>query len=164
MSMDATHKMIRSMPARGWFREKRPVFVMNGPRKEKIVVTVIGAIGPDAAHHFGFYDAGNWDNVKDFLARVHKKFGKVLMFMDNATYHRKDELAKITKKTNGDMQFEFFLTYTPELNPAEIQWREMKQRIAGTDIQTAEELISFVKSGISRKVIPIVAPPGYLIP
>ena len=164
MCMDATHKMIRSMPTRGWFMEKDPVCEMYKPRQEKITSTVLGAIGPDNKYLFEFYDAGNWDNVKDFLTKVNKKFGPVLMFMDNARYHRKSELTKMTKETKGEMQFDFFLPYTPELNQSETQWREFKQKIAGANIQTEKDLIDFITKGIKQKSINIVKPHDYMTP
>ena len=162
MAMDATHKLIRNMPKKGWFRERNPVYKIGGRRKEKIVVTVIGAMGKDGIHHFEFYDAGNRASARDFLLRVHKKFGRVLMFMDNAGCHGKPGLEGLTREANGGLQFEFFLPYTPELNPIETEWREMKARIAGADIQTESDLITFIRRGIRRGAIPIVRMHPYL--
>ncbi len=52
----------------------------------------MGVIGKDETHYFDFYDSGNWDNTKDFLLKVYEQFGPVLIFMDNAPYHKKREI------------------------------------------------------------------------
>ncbi len=173
MTMDAAHKLVASVPKKGWFFEKRPVFITgkkkpkkksakNKSKKSKSL-TIIGAIGAEKEYYFRFYDTGNWVNVENFLQGVHKKFGKVLMFMDNAAYHKKDELKRITRETGGQMQFEFYLKYTPELNPIEPEWSVMKKSIAGI-IATNAELKRIIARSIKNKTIPIVKMFDYLIP
>ena len=114
-------------------------------------------------HHFGFYDAGNWDNVKDFLAGVHERFGRVLVFMDNAGYHKKAALRKMTRDTDGDMQFEFFPPHTPELNPIETQWAQFKRCLSGMEFGSAEEVADALQRSIDSKVLPVVRMHDYLV-
>ena len=181
MVMDATHKLIKNEPKKGWSREKHPVHYF-GPKKtdgqttntqkkkgtkaekKSHSVTILGAIGENGTHYFEFCDAGNWNNVKSFLLNVHANFGKVLIFMDNARYHIKSGLKQLTKETNGDLQFEFFLKYTPELNPIETQWREFKSKLAGMYAKTASEIKDLLTNGIKNKTLSIVKLHDYLIP
>ena len=95
----------------------------KGVRKR---VSLIGAIGKDGIHHFEAYDTANWPNFEKFLRNLHKKFGKVLIYMDNAPYHGKARLREMTKETKGEMQFRFTLPYTPELNPIKTRWTPVK--------------------------------------
>lgn len=50
----------------------------------------MGVIVKDGVYYFDFYNSGNWINTKDFLLKVFKQFGPVLIFMDNASYHKKN--------------------------------------------------------------------------
>lgn len=185
--MDATRKLIKNEAKRGWSRDKRPVRYF-GPkkktgakkpkarkkesakdkdgkrRKKRKSIAVLGVIGSNQEYCFDFYDAGNWLNVKDFLLKVHARFGKALTFMDNAPYHIKSEIEKLTRGTNGDLQFEFYLKYTPELNPVETQWREFKSKLAGMPAKTVADMKSLLTNGIKNKVLPIVKMYDYLTP
>lgn len=178
LTMDATHKLIGLMPKKGWYKGKRPVYVVGSKKKppkkrsrekrsrekRKKGITLLGAIGSRGEYYFRFYDAGNWDNTKNFLHGVHKKFGKALIFLDNATYHKKAGLESLTRETNGDLQFEFFLKYTPELNPIETQWSGIKKKVAGLVTANSKEFKVMVHRGIRNKTIPIVKLHDYLIP
>ena len=62
---------------------------------------------------------------------AHEKSGRVLVFMDNASFHKKAALRKMTHDTGGDMQFEFLPPHTPELNPIEAQWAQFKRSLSG---------------------------------
>lgn len=161
--MDETYRLLENTPRRGWYRERRPVLPVRGRRRAGGRLTVIGAIGANGAHHFGFYDAGNWENVEDFVAEIHEKFGRALVFMDNASFHKKAALRKMTRDTGGDMQFGFFPPHTPELNPIETQWAQFKRSLSGMEFESAEEIADTPQRGIDSKVLPVVKMHDYLV-
>ena len=160
---DESHMVLESTPRRGWFWQKRPVTTTAGrARGAARRTTIMGVIGGGGAHHFECYDTGNWANTSKFLENVHKKFGKCLVFMDNAGYHRKSMLEKMTEETGDKMRFVFFPTYTPELNPIEKQWEIIKRYLAGLLLNDAKEVSDTLQAGITRKTIPIAKMHDYL--
>ena len=161
---DEAHIVLAVMPRKGWFRSKKPTITTGRVKGSKNRVSIIGAIGIEGIHHFEVYSTANWNNFKDFLEKVHKKYGKVLMFLDNASYHRKKELEKITEETNGDMQFVFLPSYTPELNPIETQWPSIKGNFSGIMLHDAKHVQNLIQLGIERKIISIAKLHDYYIP
>ena len=159
---DESHMVLESTPKKGWFRQKRPVTTTGRAKGAVRRTTIMGVIGDGGAHHFECYDTGNWANTSKFLENVHKKFGKCLVFMDNAGYHRKSMLEKMTEETGGEMRFVFFPTYTPELNPIEKQWEIIKRCLAGLLLKDASEVSDTLQAGITRKTIPIAKMHDYL--
>ena len=99
------------------FRTSKPVMFVDSQKGVHKRVSLIGAISKDGIHHFEAYDTANLTNFEKFQCNLHKKFGKVLTYMDNTPYHGKARLKDMTSETNGEMQFRFTLPYTPELNP-----------------------------------------------
>ena len=89
-----------------------------------------GVLSSDRQFH-AFYDKANSDNFLDFLREVHKQFGKCVVFLDNASYHKSKAVLEGLEEFGGDIVLEYFPKYTPELNPVEPQWREQKRHTAG---------------------------------
>lgn len=154
--MDEAHVVLGSVPKRGWFRTSKPVMFVDSQKGVRKRVSLIGAIGKDGIHHFEAYDTANWPNFEKFLRNLHKKFGKVLIYMDNAPYHGKARLRDMTQETRGEMQFRFTLPYTPELNPIETQWTPVKGALSIFVMSTAKQVINSINKGIRQGVIPIV--------
>lgn len=49
--------------------------------------------------------------------------------MDNASFHRKNELYKICKDANKNLKLIFLPPYSPELNPIEKYWAKLKKNL-----------------------------------
>ena len=118
------------------------------PRGEEITVPTtlsskrfytFGVLSSDQEFHT-FYDSANGDNFLEFIKEVHKKFGKCVIFLDNASYHRSKTVREGVEKLGGDVILEYFLPYTPDLNPIETQWREQKRHTSGRQYQGAEDM------------------------
>ena len=67
----------------------------------------------------------------DFVGKVYQAFGKCAIFLDNARHHKSKTVRDAVKEFCGDVILEYLLSYTPDLNPVETQWREQKQHTAG---------------------------------
>ena len=151
---DEAHVQLKIVPRTTWSRARNPAMSTGGMWGRKSV-TITGAMGGDGEHYFGFYDAGNWENARDFLLRVYERFGPVLIFMDNASYHQKRNLGALARETGGGMQFRFLPKYTPELNPIETQWSGCKDWIHGTPLRDAAHLARGLDGAIRRNIIKI---------
>jgi transposase len=63
------------------------------------------------------------------LKSLEKKYGKVLLFADNVAYHKSKKVKRHLKSTKRSVVIIHFPSYTPELNPIEVQWREIKKNL-----------------------------------
>lgn len=68
-----------------------------------------------------------------------------ILVWDNATIHRSKELIKLIEKQNHTMLF--LPPYSPDLNPIEHKWNELKQRLR----RYYDESIDFI-SNLIREV------------
>ncbi len=59
--------------------------------------------------YFMFYDKTNTGSLCDFLERVHERFGKALIFVDNASYHKSAGVKKTLEKYDGEILLEYTL-------------------------------------------------------
>ena len=69
----------------------------------------------------------------------------MLIFVDNASYHKSAKVKKFLESLDGDIILEYLPPYTPELNPIEILWRVIKRALAGKIFRTLEEMKEFVR-------------------
>ena len=62
------------------------------------------------------------------------------MVLDNASYHKSQTINRYVEGTGGDIELEFLPPYTPQLNPIETVWRDLKKRLAGRYFRYMDEL------------------------
>ncbi len=92
-----------------------------------------------------FHDKGNWKTTIEHLKVVRKNYDKNLplfIFMDNAPWHKKDEVKIYCKKNNITLLF--LPPYAPEYNPIERVWSFLKNKIKQKFFLTAEKYKLFV--------------------
>ncbi len=53
--------------------------------------------------YFMFYEKANAGSFCDFLERVHERYGKVLIFLDNASYHKSGGVKETLEKYDGEI-------------------------------------------------------------
>ena len=102
------------------------------------------SISLDALHCDGFccsfYENADGDSLVDFLKRLNGKFGRILVFADNAGYHKSSHVRKEVRKLGGNVVLRYFPEYTSELNPAEGQWRNTRLHTADRLYESADEM------------------------
>jgi transposase len=134
-----------SEPANCWAPPKeRPCVPSQLIREYK---TVYGAVCPETGDAFyQVYKGSNKENMSDFLKALSDKFPDriILLVLDNASWHltqeqnskrrRKNKEAKVKFKTPemlfipDNIRIVHLPPRTPELNPIEIIWREIRKR------------------------------------
>ncbi len=103
-----------------------------------------------------FYEKANTGSFCDFLENVHEKYGKVLIFLDNASYHKSGGVKETLEKYDGEIMLECLPPSTPELNPVEIQWREIKRRLSARMFKTLDDVERSVRKLFAkRELLPI---------
>ena len=158
LCLDEAHLVLMERTGRGWFQRggrAGPKAVVPTSGRPRGRTSMFGVIG-DGAHMFRFYDKADAGNLRDFLLRVHASMGRILVFMDNASYHRKGMLDDLARETDRGIVCRFFPAYAPELVPIEPQWREIKRHLANTvcfDIRDAKRT---VMKGLRQGVIKTV--------
>ena len=94
-------------------------------------IKLIGALGRDSLD-IQFHENLATGNVIELLEELRQKYVNVFVIMDNASAHKSREMEDYAMGTNGSVVRWFLPPYTPQQNPIEIQWREIKRAIADT--------------------------------
>ncbi len=147
-------------PGYGWRRRGKRATSPSVLSRERRYI--FGALAANA-FYFMFYEKSNSDSFCSFLERVHKRFGRVLLFVDNASYHKSKKVREFLERYNGEIVLEYLLPYTPELNPIEMQWRVIKRVLSAKVFGTLDEMEQSVRKLFARKEILPVKMFNYLM-
>ena len=112
-----------SDPSNCWASPRtRPVVPGQRVREYK---TVYGAVSPiDGDSFFMVLDKSNTENMSLFMTELSKKFPDdlILLVMDRASWHKAQAL-----KSHTNIWRFFIPPRTPQMNPIEIVWREIRK-------------------------------------
>ena len=123
---------------------------------------MFGALG-DGEFFFRFYDEQNGGAFLAFLRQLHRRFGPVLVFVDNASWHKSAAVRKGLGEFNGEVKLAYYLPHTPELNSEEPQWNVMRNAIGNRVYGDTREMVKSIRKMIRKKVIFPVKLSDYLI-
>ncbi len=140
-------------PKRGWAKRGRRLTTPSSLSRQRRYIFGVLAAG---IFHFMFYEKTNTGSFCDFLERVHERYGKVLIFLYNASYHKSGGVKKTLEKYDGEILLEYTLPYTPELNPVEIRYREIKRRLSARIFNTLDDMERSVRKLFAkREILPV---------
>ena len=111
-----------------------------------------------------FYKKADSDSFCDFLSRLYERHGRFVMFVDNASYHKSKKAGEALEGFGGDVIPEYFLPYTPELNPVEIQWKGIKRGTANVLHEGTVEMQESISAMLGNGEVRIVKMVDYLTP
>ena len=117
-------------------------------------VKMFGALGRKG-HHIRVVDALNSDTFIDFLKMLQETYPKFVYVLDNASCHRSEKVSRFIESTGGDIVLVFLPPYTPQLNPIEVQWRELKRLLAGQCFHSLEDLRDAIETIVDREMKPV---------
>ena len=86
----------------------------------------------------------------------------MLLFVDNASYHRSGKVQDEIKKLGRKVALRYFLPYTPELNPTEGQWRILKGHTANTLYGTVDEMKESIRRMLCNGEVKVAKMSRYL--
>lgn len=119
----------------------RAVWVVKGSKPSVLTTgshdhTVwFGALAEDGTQLFRQYKTANSDAFLDYLGHLRRKYPKMILFLDKATYHKKEErVIAYLKKHRKTTRVRWFPTGFPEVNPAEECWRQGKDFVLGSTL------------------------------
>jgi transposase len=106
-----------------------PVRPEVGAQRVREYVYVFGAVSPQDGHHDSLVlPWANTEALSIFLEEVSRRHSAdhILMFMDQAGWHKSERL-----KIPANMELAFLPPYSPDLNPQEQIWDEIREKFFG---------------------------------
>mgnify|MGYP001572118829 CR=1 FL=1 len=92
-----------------------------------------GSLAEDGTQLFRKYPNADSDAFLDFVKQLHKKYPKMILFIDKATYHKKEKrVKKFFRKHQDSIKVRWFPSGFPEANPVEECWNQGEDFIKGS--------------------------------
>jgi putative transposase len=83
-------------------------------------------------------------NAKSFLKSLYqigKRFGKVILILDRAPWHRAKRVQSYLEKHRREIKIVWFPRGCPEMNPVEECWRQAKREVNGGKVHESFEMM-----------------------
>lgn len=108
----------------------KPRILATGSHKK---ICWFGALSDDGRQLFRKYSNADSDAFLDYLKHLKRKFKKFSLFIDKATYHRKEARVKRFFRQNKHcIKVRWFPSGFPEANPVEECWNQGEASILGS--------------------------------
>ena len=137
----------------GRISDPKRCWAMKGVRPEvkaqtvREYVYVFGAISPkDGIHDSLILPYANTEAMSIFLKEVSRRHAdeRIIMFMDRAGWHKSKGL-----RVPENIELEYLPPYSPELNPQEQIWDELREKFFGNKLfKTLEEVMDTAVRGL----------------
>ncbi len=101
-----------------------------------------GSLAEDGTQLFRQYPNADSDSFLDYMDYLRRKYPKMILFLDKATYHKKEKrVIMYLKKYRESIRVRWFPIGFPEANPVEECWRQGKDTVLGSILpQSLEDL------------------------
>lgn len=127
-----------------------PVIATTGAR---FSVNMISAISAQGRLRFSIVD-GTLDSAKliDFLRRLlHKAPGPVFVILDGHPVHRSKAVRAFAESTHGALEIHRLPSYSPQLNPDEWVWKNVKHdRVGRKSVSGPDQFTALAVSALRR--------------
>ena len=115
-----------------WNQRNKP-YKMKLTRKKKSV-SFYGGIsmntGKVLAHQCDWQDSGETIKFLDEIKREYEGRGEILLVWDNASWHKSKLIKQWLEDNPGIVRLMNFPPYSPDLNPSEHLWKEMRRYLS----------------------------------
>lgn len=126
--------------------------VVKGTGKKRSI-SMVSAVSPRGELHFAVQDEGidRYDFL-DFSKKLIEDAGRpVFLIMDNSTVHHATVLKEFAGKSGGMLRLYFLPPYSPDLNPDEWVWKNVKHDNLGRASAKSEgELMEFARAALKH--------------
>lgn len=109
-------------------------------------------------------DSINSATFKEFLEYILQKHKHAIMILDNYSPHKPVATMRFVKNTKGRLRLIYLPPRTPQLNPIEIQWRVLKNMLAGKYFNSEEEVADAVAKILETGQLKPVKLFDYIVP
>jgi len=145
-AIDETTFCIHPKTAHGWFlKSSKPMQKFAYVRQH---FHCYGAQGYRKSHYM-FGDKLNSKHLLKFLKRLHDKYARILIIMDNAKWHKTKMIREYC--VSNDICVELLPSYSPQLNPIEQWWKKLKYTTANKLFHTEQQLRRHINSEAKKK-------------
>lgn len=108
----------------------KPIVFSTGSKRKTVV---FGTYAEDGSHLFRQYPNGDSDCFLEYIGVLHKKYPKMILFMDKASYHKKEKrVKKYLSKQKHSIKVRWFPSGFPEANLMEECWNQGKDSVLGS--------------------------------
>ena len=114
-------------------------------------VRIFGAMSQDELR-IKIVESTNSETFREFLEEIRRDRPRLFMVLDNASYHKSKAVRAYVESVGGDVELEFLPPYTPQLNPVETVWRDLKRRLAGRFFRSLDELKAAITAILEREM------------
>ena len=153
LAVDEAGVVRGTSPGYGWRQAKSRDETRTGFSTK--AVRLFGALGRDRIH-VKAVERTNSETFVESLKELRQEYGRLIILLDNASYHRYRAVNEFVKSACGEIKLAYLLPYTPQLNPIEIQWRVLKEMLAGKYFESTDGLVGaitdLIDSGQMRPV------------
>ena len=134
---------------------KTPVVTGSG---EKRSISMISAISPRGELHFQVHEFGvKQEEFLEFCKMLVADAGRpVFLIMDNSQVHKAKTLKAYAEESNGMLTLFFLPPYSPDLNPDEWVWKNVKHDNLGrASVKNESQLAEFATAALAKlKALP----------
>lgn len=124
MAYDQAHFKIDADVRKYWARVgSKPIVYKNGSKQ----AVNIGGAYTTGKFHFYKMIWQDKDNVLENLKLIKKKFGKIFLILDKASWNKNDLVKKYLEEQK--IPYMFFPTGASDLNPVEECWRQTRENV-----------------------------------
>lgn len=127
-----------------------PVVRSTGAR---YAVNMLSAISAQGGLHFMLHEGrGTSEVFIDFCRRLlSDDGGTVFLILDNHSIHKSKQMNEFVASTEGKLHLFFLPTYSPELNPDEWVWKNVKyDRVGRSKITSKTDLLTKATGALER--------------
>ena len=141
LAVNESSVMRGTSPGYGWRQAKGRDEVHTGFSTKAI--RLFGALGRDRIH-VKAVERTNSETFMEFLKELRQEYGRLVILLDNTSYHRYRAVNEFVKSTCGEIKLACLPPYTPQLNPIEIQWRVLKEMLARKYFESTDGLVGAI--------------------
>ncbi len=124
VSEDESFVVRDAIVTRVWAPEgKRPICRVTGSHERTVV---FGAMDMQGEQIFRQYDSFDGESFLDFLKQVHRRYGRLYLFLDKAKQHYKTKkVLEYIRRNRATLRVRWIPVGSPAFNVMEECWRQM---------------------------------------
>lgn len=109
---------------------RKPVILTTGSHRR---IVLFGSLADDGTQLYRLKKNGDAENFLPYLDELRKKYPRMVLFLDRATYHKTDkEVVAYLRAHRKTLRVRWFPPGFPESNPVEESWKQGKGDVLGS--------------------------------
>lgn len=129
---------------------KTPVVRGSGAKRS---ISMVSAVSPRGEIHFRIYDSGiKTEEFLEFCRMLIRDAGRpVFLIMDNSRVHHAKAVRELAERSKGLLTLFFLPPYSPDLNPDEWVWKNVKHdKIGRASVKSEDELMKYAGLALAK--------------